>query len=53
MDVIDNAYNGLGESVTQNDKKDINKALEYIELHYAESLSLNVLAEEVHMTLLL
>ena len=49
MDVIDNAYNGLGESVTQNDKKDINKALEYIELHYAESLSLNVLAEEVHM----
>ena len=49
MDVIDYAYNGLGESVTQNDKKDINKAPEYIELHYAESLSLNVLAEEVHM----
>lgn len=48
-DVIDNAYNELGESVAQNDKRDINKALEYIEIHYAESLSLNVLAEEVHM----
>ena len=48
-EVIDEVYNGLGESVVQNDKKDINKALEYIELHYAESLSLNVLAEEVHM----
>ena len=47
--VIDEVYNGLGESVVQNDKKDINKALEYIELHYAESLSSNVLAEEVHM----
>ena len=48
-DVIDEVYDGLGESIVQNDKKDINKALEYIELHYAESLSLNVLAEEIHM----
>ena len=48
-EVIDEVYDGLGESVVQNDKKDINKALEYIEIHYAESLSLNVLAEEVHM----
>lgn len=48
-DVVCEAYDGLGEAVTQNDKKDINKALDYIEVHYAEGLSLNVLAEEVHM----
>lgn len=47
--VIEDAYTGLGKSLNQNDKKDINKALEYIEHHYAENLSLNVLAEEVHM----
>lgn len=48
-DVVYETYDGLGEAVTQNDKKDINKALDYIEMHYAEGLSLNVLAEEVHM----
>lgn len=48
-DLIDEAYDSLGESVAKNDKKDVNKALEYIELHYAENLSLNVLADEVHM----
>lgn len=32
-----------------SDKKDILKAKDYIEKHYMENLSLNVLAEEIHM----
>ncbi len=32
-----------------SDKKDILKARDYIEKHYMENLSLNVLAEEIHM----
>ena len=48
-DMLCEAYDRLSESVAKNDKKDVNKALEYIEQHYAENLSLNVLANEVHM----
>ena len=48
-DMLCEAYDSLSESVAKNDKKDVNKALEYIEQHYAENLSLNVLANEVHM----
>ena len=36
-------------AAASQDKKDILKAKEYIEKHYMENLSLNVLAEEVHM----
>ncbi|MDE6204103.1 MAG: AraC family transcriptional regulator, partial [Lachnospiraceae bacterium] len=32
-----------------SDKRDILKAKDYIEKHYMENLSLNVLAEEIHM----
>ena len=42
-------YQGIKESVTSNDKKDILRAKEFIENHYMENLSLNVLAEEIHM----
>ena len=48
-DMLYEAYDSLSESATRNDKKEVNKALEYIELHYAENLSLNILANEVHM----
>lgn len=48
-DMLCEAYDSLSESVAKNEKKDVNKALEYIEQHYAENLSLNVLANEVHM----
>ncbi len=36
-------------AAASGDKKDILKAKEYIEQHYSENLSLQVLAEEVHM----
>lgn len=39
----------LKDSVTGNDRKDINRAKEYIESHYKENLTLEVLAREVHM----
>lgn len=40
---------GIRAAAVNSDKKDIVKAKEYIENHYMENLSLNVLAEEVHM----
>ena len=36
-------------AAVSQDKKDILRAKEYIEKHYMENLSLNVLAEEIHM----
>lgn len=39
----------IRKAAVSSDKKDILKAKEYIDRHYMESLSLNVLAEEIHM----
>lgn len=39
----------LKESVINNDKRDIIRAKEYIEKHYKETLTLEVLAREIHM----
>ncbi len=39
----------IREAAVNSDRKDILKAKEYIEKHYMENLSLNVLAEEIHM----
>lgn len=39
----------IREAAVNCDKKDILKAKEYIEKHYMENLSLNVLADEIHM----
>lgn len=36
-------------AVVNSDRRDIMKAKEYIDRHYMENLSLNVLAEEIHM----
>ncbi len=39
----------IRETAVNSEKKDILKAKEYIEKHYMENLSLNVLADEIHM----
>lgn len=39
----------IRDSVVNNDKKDIIRAKEYIETHYKENLTLEVLAQEIHM----
>ena len=39
----------IQEAVTSNDKKDIILAKQYIETHYRENLTLEVLAAQVHM----
>lgn len=39
----------LRETAGSRDRQDILKAKDYIEKHYMENLSLNVLAEEIHM----
>lgn len=40
---------GFREAAAGSDRKDIQKAKAYIEEHYKENLSLQVLAEEIHM----
>lgn len=39
----------IRESVVSSEKKDIVRAKEYIEKHYRENLTLDVLAQEIHM----
>lgn len=39
----------IRSTAISSDRKDILRAKEYIENHYTENLSLNVLAEEIHM----
>lgn len=39
----------IQKSVVSNERKDIQKAKDYIEKHYKENLTLNVLADEIHM----
>lgn len=39
----------IKRAAVSSDKKDILKAKDYIEKHYMDNLSLNVLAEEIHM----
>lgn len=41
--------NMIQESVISNDTRDIQKAKDYIEKHYKDNLTLNVLAKEIHM----
>lgn len=41
--------NAIRAVAINSDKRDIIKAKEYIDKHYMENLSLNVLAEEIHM----
>ncbi len=41
--------NIIQKTVANNDRKDIQKAMNYIEKHYKENLTLNILAEEIHM----
>ncbi|WP_099469535.1 response regulator transcription factor [Konateibacter massiliensis] len=47
--VFEEYLNLIQKSVASHDKKDIQKAKEYIEKHYKENLTLTVLAEEIHM----
>lgn len=42
-------YSQIRESVVSNDKKDILYAKNYIQEHYSENLTLEVLARQVHM----
>lgn len=46
---LEQYWNQIRDSVVNNDKKDIIRAKEYIEEHYKENLTLEVLAQEIHM----
>lgn len=46
---VDTLCSAMSSSVQKNNRRDIQKAIDYIDAHYRENLTLEVLAKHIHM----